>query len=103
VRATVDYERAESTTNMFGGNSNWRRHGNGPVVGGRRPSARRGAAAMTVEPLPGMAFPEHPVFRRRRFLTGVDAADAVTVRPRSIVLLRGDRRRPDGERAEAIA
>jgi Mannosylglycerate hydrolase MGH1-like glycoside hydrolase domain len=24
VRATVDYEPAESTTNMFGGNSNWR-------------------------------------------------------------------------------
>ncbi len=27
VRATIDYEPAESTTNMFGGNSNWR----GPV------------------------------------------------------------------------
>ena len=37
VRATIDYEPAESTTAMFGGNSNWRGPVWSPRPDGRRP------------------------------------------------------------------
>ena len=86
--ASVDYEPAESTTNLFGGNSNWR----GPIW--------MPLNALLVEALrdydrlaPGDIMVEYPTGSNNRITLG-DAADDISRRLVSIFLPGPDGRRP---------
>ncbi|TKV60533.1 glucosidase [Nakamurella flava] len=88
VRASVDYEPAESTNNLFGGNSNWR----GPIwfplnvllIEAIRDYDRLAPGDLTVE---------YPTGSRRR-CTVADASDDIAHRLVSIFLPAPDGRRP---------
>ncbi|WP_188676764.1 MGH1-like glycoside hydrolase domain-containing protein [Subtercola lobariae] len=97
AEASVDYEPAESTSGLFGGNSNWR----GPVwfplnvlfVEALRNYGATGSPTTTVE------FPEGS----GTFLTFDEAADALSSRLISLFLPGADGRRPADARYELLS